>query len=301
MYYIKKSLYLKMQTIPRNDKFIEKLNRKIEKIEEAKVEETPIVTGETIVVEDIVKENKIPVVEVPVETGVTVDEQPGEEKIIITMTTWKDRIENVPTVLETMLKQTKKADKIVINLSSEEFENKENDFPDNVKNFLHKHDDLIELNWIDGPNTKQWKKIIPTLKLYPNDCIICIDDDFLYPDNLIVCMWNAHLRHPQNPISGNALKHQGAPCHCGCASLVKLEYLNGIFDMVTDDVMEFHSSDIFYTYVAAKAGTPYVYCGKRFFTNMEKFNEISPLSKKASAKGSLSSMWNYLVNKYGKI
>ena len=42
-------------------------------------------------------------------------------------------------------------------------------------------------------------KIIPTLKLYPNDCIIGIDDDWLYPPTMIEDLWNTHIKYPNNP------------------------------------------------------------------------------------------------------
>jgi len=69
------------------------------------------------------------------------------EKLIITMTTWQKRISNLPVVIDSILNQTKKPDKIVINLSEEEFVNKEKDIPENVLNYLNTHNHIIEIYW----------------------------------------------------------------------------------------------------------------------------------------------------------
>ena len=230
-----------------------------------------------------------------------IDSKTYNEKLIVTMTSWKGRINNLPVVLGTILEQTKKPDKIIVNLSTEEFVNKENDFSDSLNDFFQINNNVIQINWVEGPNTKQWKKILPTLKLYPHDCIVCIDDDFIYPSDMLNTLWQAHLKYPNNPISGNRVIQHGYQCQCGCASLVKLDYLKNVFDYATPEVQKLHSSDIFFTYVAAKSGNPYIYCGKSYFTNMKRFNEIKPLHNESSARNALNNMWNYLVNTFGNI
>ena len=100
------------------------------------------------------------------------------------MTSWKKRIENVPIVLSTILNQSKKPDKIVLNLSSDEFRNKERDIPKSVIDFFEELKNVSEIHWVKK-NTRMWKKQLPSLKLFPYDCIINIDDDFLYPEDMI--------------------------------------------------------------------------------------------------------------------
>ena len=70
-----------------------------------------------------------------------------KENIIITMTSWKKRIENVPIVLSTILNQSKKPDKIVLNLSSDEFRNKERDIPKSVIDFFEEHKNVSKFIW----------------------------------------------------------------------------------------------------------------------------------------------------------
>ena len=132
---------------------------------------------------------------------------------IVTFTSWKKRLGNIPTVLDSIFKQTIKPDKVVLNLSVEEFPKKEEELPSDVLKYLKGHD--VEIYWVEGKNTKQCKKIIPTLFRYPNDIIICIDDDFVYPNDLIETLYKKHLEFPNNPISGNKIRMFNAECHCG--------------------------------------------------------------------------------------
>jgi len=55
-------------------------------------------------------------------------------------------------------------------------------------------------------NTKIWKKSIPALLKYPNSWILCIDDDFLYPNDFIETFSNAHKNNPNIPLSGVNLR-----------------------------------------------------------------------------------------------
>ncbi len=206
-----------------------------------------------------------------------------KEKVIITMTSWKKRIPNVPQVLSTILKQSKMPDKIVINLSSEEFINKEKDLPNNLIDLINKHKDLIEINWIDGPNTKQWKKIIPSLKRFPKDAVICIDDDRLYHRDFVKRMCALHQLNPNNPITLNVnYKINGMVQHCGHGTLDKLEYYIGILDIVDGEVMANPSSDTMFTYLCYRSGRKIIPVDKgALFKDCKLFNEIDPLNKSA--------------------
>jgi len=152
----------------------------------------------------------------------------NNERIIVTMTTWSKRIGNIPTVLTNILNNTLKPYKIVINLAEEEFKNKEKDFPNNVNEFLNNHKDIIEVYWVKH-NTKVWKKVIPTLLRYPNDIIICIDDDWIYPSDMIQTLYNEYIKYNKNyPISGNNCRFFNMNCHCGCGSLTSYKLLNSL-------------------------------------------------------------------------
>lgn len=113
-------------------------------------------------------------------------------KIIVSLTSWKKRIEKIDVTLNSILHQTLLPDSIELNLSLEEFPNKEKDLPEKIQSFLNEHKNMINCNWCEG-NTRTFKKIIPTLKKYVNEdtyYIVSIDDDFIYREDYIQLMVN---------------------------------------------------------------------------------------------------------------
>ena len=105
--------------------------------------------------------------------------------VIVTMTSWKNRINEVIKTIESCNKQTRVPDKIYLNLSSEEFPGKDKDIPKEILNYEKNHTNFI-VNWVDGPNTKPFKKIFPILKYCRyNDIIISVDDDMILPDDFV--------------------------------------------------------------------------------------------------------------------
>lgn len=169
-----------------------------------------------------------------------------KEELIVTMTSWTKRIGNVPRTLDSILSQSLLPDRIVINLSEEEFPNKE--IPNDVQRYFDEHNDIIEVQWIQGPNTKQWKKILPTMLKYPDEAIVCIDDDAEYPKDMLETLWSAHKNNPGHPISGfkTNVFGLGIP-HCGTCNLDKLEYYGDLFNYLSEELFEMYSSDIFFT------------------------------------------------------
>ena len=105
--------------------------------------------------------------------------------IVICMTSWIKRIEKVKIVVESIMENTIQPDRLYLNLSTEEFPNKEFDLPKELLEYFNEDDRLI-FNWVDGENTKTMKKIFPVLKyLQDEDIIINADDDILFPKDLI--------------------------------------------------------------------------------------------------------------------
>ena len=112
------------------------------------------------------------------------------DMIIVTMTSWVKRIENVIPVVESVMKNTIQPDRLYLNLSVEEFQNKELDIPKGLVDYFNNNDRLI-LNWVDGKNTKSMKKVFPILEyLDDDDIIINLDDDALLPNNFIESRYN---------------------------------------------------------------------------------------------------------------
>ena len=218
----------------------------------------------------------------------------NQERIIVSMTSWAKRIENVPLVVESILRNSVKPDMVVLNLSEEEFPQKEQELPESILNLVNRG--IIEIIWTPG-NLKAFKKFIPTMKKYPTDAIIAVDDDFIYPKEFIESFIEKHKQCPDSPISGNPFLVNGAQGHCGCASLVKASYFGKYIDELLDDhILDLRMDDIFYVFCAALNGVHYQYVGKLFYTNMRPIQGCDGLSDKGRDDAN-DAMNRYLVQK----
>lgn len=211
-----------------------------------------------------------------------------DERIIVTLTTWSKRMGNIPTVLNTIFAQTLPPDLVVLNLAYDEV------IPEEINCYLEKHS--IEINRVE--DTKVYKKLIPTLKKYPNDCIISVDDDWLYPKGMIEDFVNMHNLFPENPISGNREVVYGIQCHCGCASLTKARYFGDFLNQIDKDLIKnCPSDDLVYSYLCNLTGHPYVRTEECYFTNMEPYGANDGYSE-ALPEG-IEKTYKYLINRFG--
>ena len=110
--------------------------------------------------------------------------------IVVSMTSWVKRIGFVKSVVDSIMKNTVKPDRVYLNLSKTEFDNAGVRLPDDLVDYFNSDDRLI-INWIDGENTKSMKKVFPILEyLDDDDIIIIIDDDELLPKVFIENRYN---------------------------------------------------------------------------------------------------------------
>jgi hypothetical protein len=103
-------------------------------------------------------------------------------KTVVTLTSWKNRIKYLHDFLFVFFKtQLEKPDIFYIWLSIDEFPNKEKDLDDKLVKFISDHN--INLMWLNGNDTvfKRWN-VFPK---HLNDIVISIDDDRVYPFDLI--------------------------------------------------------------------------------------------------------------------
>ncbi len=116
-----------------------------------------------------------------------------DSKIIVSMTTIPARINIVWKTICTILNQNQKPKKIILWLSKEEFE--KINIPKKLKK-LEKRG--LEIRYCD--DIKPHKKYFYTMKEFEEDYIITIDDDILYPENLVQELWKASQQHPNTII-----------------------------------------------------------------------------------------------------
>lgn len=118
------------------------------------------------------------------------------EKIIISLTSYPDRIQTVDKVICSLFEQNEKADEIVLWLSREEFPKKNEDLPESLKCLVGKNGFRIE--WRGG-NLKSHKKYYYILQENKN-IVITVDDDMYYSKTLVHTLMESYRKHP-NAIS----------------------------------------------------------------------------------------------------
>jgi glycosyltransferase involved in cell wall biosynthesis len=111
--------------------------------------------------------------------GLGVTEEKRSPQIIVSLTSYPDRIYDIHYCLYSLLNQSFKPDKLILWLSKEEFPNLEEDLPSNVLN-LRKHG--LEIKWTEE-NFRVYNKLIHSLKEYPHDVIVTADDDIFYQED----------------------------------------------------------------------------------------------------------------------
>lgn len=180
-------------------------------------------------------------------------------EVVVSLTSWKKRIDNVSRTIFSLYNNTFKPRSIELNLSEEEFPNKEKDLP---KDLLLMATELpININWV-GKNTKSFKKIIPTIKKYFDEkelYLFSADDDVIYPKDIL-----------EKFIAIN-LKHQGTCCVCfgncagslskqpvvrGAATLYKIGFFTDlVWKGLTPEIIATNEDDWWYSYCFLKTGT----------------------------------------------
>ena len=109
-------------------------------------------------------------------------------EIIVSLTSYPARINTVSQTIESLLNQSMKADKVILWLAPEQFPHKEQDLPQDLLNLVGKG---LIIDWYH--DIRSYKKLIPTLKKYPNAIVITADDDALYDKNWLYKLYKSYL------------------------------------------------------------------------------------------------------------
>lgn len=119
-------------------------------------------------------------------------------QLIVSLTSYGRRAHKIVYyTLVSLFHQTRKPDKIVLWLDDDNF-NSEN-IPEKLRN-LEKLG--LEINFCK--DTRSFKKLIPSLKKFPDDIIITVDDDVIYPKDFIEKLYEAHLKAPSKILTATA-------------------------------------------------------------------------------------------------
>ena len=131
-------------------------------------------------------------------TGITDTQR--DIPLIVSLTSYPARLHAVHLSIMSIMRQSIKADKIILWLKKEEFVN-----TNNIPEILKKLQSCgLTIKWI-VENTRSFAKLIPSKKLYPNANIVTADDDIIYASHWLETLYTAHLQHPEVIMGLNGL------------------------------------------------------------------------------------------------
>lgn len=221
------------------------------------------------------------------------------ENIYVTLTSWKGRINFIHKGLETLLNNTIKPKKIILNLAIEEFPGKELQLPKEIIYLLKKYRNF-EVFWVKK-NNNVFKKIIPTINRYKKSLIISVDDDILYPNDLIENMLKCYKKEGgKNPMS---FGRKSSDWHINGITInnkINEIYLNTTEERINKNIK--CPDDTLYTYAALINGYKYIRC-KDYHINLNLYINSTTFSQKNKKYYKIRKQYNniirnYIMNKY---
>lgn len=112
--------------------------------------------------------------------------------LIVSLTSFPQRIGTAHYSINTLLNQSLKPDKVILWLADKQFPNKEKDLPKEIMRLLEFG---LEIKWCE--DLKSYKKLLPALKEFPNEIIVTADDDIYYEEDWLQNLYETHLANPK--------------------------------------------------------------------------------------------------------
>lgn len=195
-----------------------------------------------------------------------------EGDLIVTLTTYGERINQVYLTIESIASQSWKPNKIILWLDKNEFS--DDNLPLNLKKLRNRG---LIIRYCD--NIRSYKKIIPSIEYFPNDTLITIDDDIIYAKDMIENLVLESIKYPKDIIGyrSHRIKFKN-----GCVD----EYKNWKFE---SDSVELNRS----TFLTTGAGTlfpPKIFDNE--IKNKDVFMKICPYA---------DDIWIYLMSIYSGV
>lgn len=121
------------------------------------------------------------------------------DNVIISVTSFPERINNIWMTIKTIKLQTYRPEKILLWLSKEQFP-KKSDIPSSL---LELQDDCFQIKFVDG-DLRSHKKYYYALLEYPEKTIITLDDDTFYHPDIVKTLVDDSLKYPDCIIANHA-------------------------------------------------------------------------------------------------
>ena len=122
------------------------------------------------------------------ERGIT-NEKIADHDVIVSLTTHSKRIYEVFLAIESIMQGTIKPNRIILWLAEGEYD--ANDLPIFLRKQMKRG---LEIRYCK--DLRSYKKIIPALKLFPDACIVTIDDDLLYEPDILEHLLLSYRKYP---------------------------------------------------------------------------------------------------------
>ena len=116
-----------------------------------------------------------------------------QPRLVVSLTSYGRRVrKTLPAAVRSMLAQTRTPDKIVVWLDEKSFTSE--NIPKNLKKLRDKYG--VEVRFCE--DMKSYKKLIPSLQMFPDDVIVTIDDDWVYRRKTLEMLWKAYQNDHKN-------------------------------------------------------------------------------------------------------
>jgi hypothetical protein len=140
-----------------------------------------------------IQDNKKIISEMKASKNYAITKRKRSPRIILSMTSFPGRINEVPFALHSLMKQTMKPDEIILWLGIDKFPNKDRDLPDTL---IHMKKRGLIIKYVT--DIRSFTKLIPALNTYPEDIIVTADDDIYYPRDWLEKLYKSYLKYPKD-------------------------------------------------------------------------------------------------------
>lgn len=183
------------------------------------------------------------------------------EKAIISLTSWRARINTVDKTIYSLIKQCP-GFHIVLVLSEEEFPKMMDELPTSLKTFVD--NELIEVLWV-YKNYRSFKKVLFTMDKYNNIPVISADDDCIYAFNYAQFLYDTWTMNKSSVITScenYVFNYMYLPN--GCMTLYFPHCLDEAISVLSDRILATNNDDMFYGYLLHKKGIDYKHIHIRY-------------------------------------
>ena len=114
----------------------------------------------------------------------------AENNIVVSLTSFSERMGTLHYALFSLLRQTLKPWKVILWLAHDEFPGREQDLPPAVAALCKNG---LEIRWYS--NLRQYSKLVPALRAYPDKIIAVADDDAFYRRDWLELLYKDYLEN----------------------------------------------------------------------------------------------------------